>query len=84
MYFPATHIAGATQVMEVVLTWMTVLQGMSPTLTDKPAPLTNDVPVMVRMSPPATCLGWMTGVTAVTTGGAPAIVTYTTKIQSQV
>lgn len=68
-------MAGATQLMEVLLTWVTVLQGMLPTWTDRAAPAENEDPVMVRVSPPARCLGWKTGDTAVTTGGVPAVAT---------
>ena len=61
------------QVTEVALPKVTSEQAVPPMLTV--APVTNKVPVMVRVSPPRRNLGWMMGLTSVTVGGAPAIVT---------
>ena len=64
-------MAGAMQLREVALTKVTLVQEVSPTLTV--APVTNPVPVIVRLSPPERLLAWMTGLTAVTIGGVPEI-----------
>lgn len=68
-YSPA-GLAGAMQVMEVELTMVTLVHMVPPTVTV--APVANKVPIMVRVSPPRMCLGWMTGLTDVTVGGIPA------------
>ena len=64
-------MAGATQVMEVALTTVRLVQAVPPMLTV--APLKNPEPVMVSLSPPERLPAWMMGLTAVTVGGSSAI-----------
>lgn len=75
-YVPPAVWAGATQVIEVADPKVTEVQGAPPIMTVQP--VTNKVPVMVSMSPPARNLVWVMGLTLVTVGGVARLYVITT------